>query len=41
VPADLNDRADHLRVEKMLREDSSIIMLVNNAGAGAISWIRM
>jgi uncharacterized protein len=36
VPADLNDQADLLRVEKILREDASITMLVNNAGIGAI-----
>ena len=36
VPADLNDKADLARVEKILREDASITMLVNNAGIGAI-----
>src|SRR5580692_2451620 len=36
VPADLNDRADLAKVEKILREDASITMLVNNAGVGAI-----
>ncbi len=36
VPADLNARADLARVEKILREDASITMLVNNAGIGAI-----
>ncbi len=36
VPADLNARADLARVEKILREDASITMLVNNAGVGAI-----
>jgi short-subunit dehydrogenase len=36
VAADLNDRADLTKVEKILREDASITMLVNNAGIGAI-----
>ena len=33
--ADLNDKADLARVEKVLRTDSSITVLVNNAGVGA------
>jgi uncharacterized protein len=36
VPADLNDKADLAKVEKILREDVSIVMLVNNAGIGAV-----
>jgi uncharacterized protein len=36
VAADLNAKADLARVEKILREDASITMLVNNAGVGAI-----
>src|ERR1700728_2676046 len=36
VAANLNDKADLARVEKILREDASITMLVNNAGIGAI-----
>jgi short-subunit dehydrogenase len=36
IPADLNDKADLAKVEKILREDASITMLVNNAGIGAI-----
>ena len=35
VVADLNDPADLERLEALLREDSSITMLVNNAGVGA------
>ena len=35
VAADLNDQADLARVEANLRADSSITMLVNNAGVGA------
>jgi short-subunit dehydrogenase len=35
VAADLNDKADLARVEANLRADSSITMLVNNAGVGA------
>jgi short-subunit dehydrogenase len=34
VPADLNDSADLLRVETVLRTNSAISMLVNNAGIG-------
>ena len=34
VPADLNDNADLLRVETVLRTNSAISMLVNNAGIG-------
>jgi len=35
VAADLNDKADLARVENVLRTDSSITLLVNNAGVGA------
>lgn len=35
VAADLNDKADLARVEQVLRTDSSITLLVNNAGLGA------
>jgi short-subunit dehydrogenase len=35
IAADLNDKADLARVENVLRTDSSITMLVNNAGLGA------
>jgi short-subunit dehydrogenase len=35
VAADLNDKADLRRVEKILRENGSITTLVNNAGIGA------
>ena len=35
VSADLNDKADLARIEKVLRTDSSITLLVNNAGVGA------
>jgi uncharacterized protein len=37
LPADLNDKADLAKVEKILRNDQSITMLVNNAGIGSIS----
>ena len=35
ISADLNDKADLARIEKVLRTDSSITLLVNNAGVGA------
>ncbi|NML62948.1 SDR family oxidoreductase [Massilia sp. RP-1-19] len=35
VSADLTDAADVARIETLLREDTSITMLVNNAGVGA------
>ncbi|BEV08882.1 SDR family NAD(P)-dependent oxidoreductase [Methylophilus glucosoxydans] len=35
MPADLTLKADLLKVETRLREDSSITLLVNNAGGGA------
>lgn len=35
IVADLNDKADLARVGKVLRADTSITMLVNNAGVGA------
>lgn len=35
VAADLNDKADLARVENVLRTDSSITLLLNNAGVGA------
>jgi short-subunit dehydrogenase len=35
ISADLTDAADLARIEALLREDSSIAMLVNNAGVGA------
>ena len=34
LPADLTDRADVRIVEKRLREDADISLLVNNAGIG-------
>ena len=34
---DLNDKADLAKVERMLREDEAITMLVNNAGIGAVT----
>lgn len=34
IAADLNDKADLARVENVLRTDSSITLLVNNAGVG-------
>src|SRR5881628_2388522 len=35
--ADLNDKADLAKVERILREDQAIAMLVNNAGIGAVT----
>jgi short-subunit dehydrogenase len=35
--ADLSDTADLARVERMLRDDQAITMLVNNAGIGSIT----
>jgi len=35
--ADLGSKADLARVESRLREDQSIVMLVNNAGLGAVT----
>src|ERR1700730_10768924 len=37
LAADLSDRDDLARVEKTLRADSSITMLVNNAGFGTFA----
>jgi short-subunit dehydrogenase len=37
LPADLNDKADLARVERVLREDPAVTMLVNNAGIGAVT----
>src|SRR2546422_5423869 len=37
LPADLNDKADLAKVEKILRNDQSITMLVNNAGTASIT----
>ena len=39
LPADLNDKAGLSQVEAVLREDSSITMLVNNAGVGSVASI--
>lgn len=39
IAADLNDKADLGRIETLLRTDSGISMLVNNAGLGAVSSI--
>jgi short-subunit dehydrogenase len=35
--ADLNDKADLAKVERTLREDGAITLLVNNAGVGAVT----
>jgi uncharacterized protein len=37
LAADLNDKADLARVERRLRDDQTITMLVNNAGIGAVA----
>src|SRR6267143_1240492 len=36
IVADLNNKIDLAKVETKLKEDSSITMLVNNAGIGAV-----
>lgn len=36
VAADLKDKTDLVRVEKILRSDASITLLLNNAGVGAV-----
>ena len=37
LPADLNDKADLAKVEKILRNDPIITMLVNNAGIASVA----
>lgn len=37
LPADLNNKADLLRVEATLRDDPNMTMLVNNAGVGSVA----
>jgi short-subunit dehydrogenase len=37
LPADLNDRADLAKAERLLRANEAITMLVNNAGIGAVT----
>lgn len=39
VGADLNVKVDLLKIEKILQEDTSISMLVNNAGIGSVASI--
>lgn len=39
IPADLNDKAGLLQIEKILREDPNISMLVNNAGVGSVASV--
>jgi len=39
VAADLTQKTDVARIEKILREDASITMLVNNAGVGSVASI--
>jgi len=39
IAADLNDKADLRRIETILRGDTGITMLVNNAGLGAVSSV--
>jgi len=39
VAADLNDKAERAQVERILREDASITMLVNNAGIGSVASV--
>ncbi len=37
LAADLNDKADLAKVERRLRDDQTITMLVNNAGTGSVA----
>ena len=37
IVADLNDKADLAQVEQVLRSDATIMVLVNNAGIGAVA----
>ncbi len=37
LAADLNDKADLAKVERRLRDDQTITMLVNNAGVGSVA----
>lgn len=39
VAADLNNKADLLAIEKILRDDTSISLLVNNAGVGSVASV--
>lgn len=39
LPADLNDKAALAKVERLLREDTRITMLVNNAGIGSVASV--
>jgi len=39
LPVDLNDKSGLARVEAVLRDDSSISLLVNNAGVGSVASI--
>ncbi|QGZ65393.1 SDR family NAD(P)-dependent oxidoreductase [Paraburkholderia acidisoli] len=39
IPADLNDKAALARIERLLRDDARITMLVNNAGVGSVASV--
>lgn len=39
VAADLNDKAALARIERVLRENARIVMLVNNAGVGSVASV--
>jgi uncharacterized protein len=39
IAADLNNKSDLLKIEKVLRDDSSITLLVNNAGIGSVASV--
>ena len=39
LPADLIDKGDLARIEGILRSDSRITMLVNNAGVGSVAQL--
>jgi short-subunit dehydrogenase len=39
VPADLGNKADLAKVERILRDDATITLLVNNAGVGSVASV--
>ena len=39
IAADLNNKVDLLKIEKVLRDDNSITLLVNNAGIGSVASV--
>lgn len=39
IAADLNDKAERLKIERVLRDDQNITVLVNNAGVGSVASV--